>query len=124
MDQGLQRALRFRILSKFGELRNDSSHEMMLVGESGDVQPVCFRALGDVGPIDVRGNVSFTDLLERRTEMSMLRPHLDDFAEFISRKSIVDREDKPALQLGRNVIDPIERGLIGRLLLILNSLDK
>ena len=64
---------------------------MMLIGESNHAQTVLLRDFSDLGPINVRGNICFADLLERRIEFSMFRAHLDDFAKLGSRKSVVDR---------------------------------
>src|SRR5438874_2629445 len=84
----------------------------MLVGEAGDAQSVGFGAHGDVGPVNVHGDVGVADLLERRVEQAMLRADLQRFAELAAWITIVDRDDKTALQIRHDGVDPIKRGLV------------
>jgi len=72
MEQRLQFALSFRRISQKRltavadlKLGDDSRQKMMLIGKSGDTQPVCLRALDNASPIQRDGNVRLSDLFER-----------------------------------------------------------
>ncbi len=87
----------------------------MLIRKSGDAQTVRFRAFREIGPIHVRSNVRMTDLLERRSKLSMLFSDLQRprrpirRIKLIAGKSVVEREHVTALQFRREMVDPIER---------------
>ena len=40
--------------------RNYSGEEMVLIGESGNLQPTLFSSLRQAGPLDVSGNICVT----------------------------------------------------------------
>src|SRR5437016_13247676 len=42
----------------------------------------------------------------------MLRANLDDFAEFVARKSVINRNRKSAFQFRRYIRDPVELRLV------------
>ncbi len=44
---------------------HDSGGEVVLIGESGDGQTLRLRALGQAGPIDVRGDIGVANLGKR-----------------------------------------------------------
>src|SRR5438045_6732759 len=113
VKQRLERPLRFLVGNDFRKARDESGQKMMLVGKTNQAHSTFLSRFGDVGPINVRGNVCFADLLERRIEFSMFRAHLDDFVKLGSLKSVVDREDKAARQFPGDVCDPIELRLVG-----------
>jgi hypothetical protein len=96
MKKRLQSPLRFFVGNNFRMHRDDSGKETMLIGESGQVQSIFLRRFSDIGPIDVRGDVGFPDLLEWRIEQPMLSADLDEFAEFVSGKAVINRNHKSA----------------------------
>src|ERR1700730_232243 len=85
---------------------------MMLVGESDDPQPIFLSSLRDVGPVNVGRDVRFPDLLEWRTERSMLRANLKHFAEVGFGKSVIHCQNKATSYLGGDVRHPVKLRLI------------
>ena len=84
----------------------------MLIGKSRDAQVTFLGRLRDIGPIDMRSNVGLSDFVERRIEKPMMRANLNRLAKFGSGKSVIDRQNKSALQFRRDGVDPIELRLI------------
>ena len=84
----------------------------MLIGEAGDMQAVCLRALGDAYPIDVHRDVRVTNSLERRIQMSMFRADLNACIKLVAPMPVIDREDIAASQFRRNIVDPMKCRLI------------
>ena len=102
MQQGLQGAARFRIRGRTefatcitGEQAGD---EMMLIREASDAQALGFRALGDAGPIDMRGDIGVADFCEWRFGHAMFRKRAERAGyamrriELVTREAVVDRE--------------------------------
>src|SRR6266481_4863565 len=85
---------------------------MMLVGESGDAQPVCPRALDNARPIHLHRDIRLPDLFEWRIKISMLRAHLDLCLKFVRQTSVIDRDNISALQFRCDVVNPFEGRLI------------
>lgn len=112
MKKRLQSTLRFFFGNNFRKCRNDPSQEMMLVGKPGDAKSLLSRALRDVGPVDVCGDVCLADSFKWGIEHSMLRANLNDFAKFVPRKAVIDRENETALQTGGHILNPIKLRLI------------
>ena len=78
MKQRLQLAAAAWIICgrEVGVLGDDAGQEMMLIGESCDAKFLVLRALRDQTPIDLRGDITVSDPLERRVHNLMLGPAL------------------------------------------------
>ena len=85
--------MRLQYLWPFG---NNPGEEVMLIGESGDVQAISLRAFGDARPIHMHRDVRVADSLKRRIQISMLRADLNACMKFIAQISVIDREDVAA----------------------------
>ena len=112
MKQRLQGAGASLVSNDLWARGNDSRKKMMLVGEAHQTQSIFLGNLSDVRPVDVRGNVRLGNLFERRIERSMFCANLEDFSEFASSESVIDRQNDSKLQTIRDFRDPIKLGLI------------
>src|SRR5205085_4630701 len=108
MEKRLQSALRFFTFYDLRKPRDDAGQKMMLIGKTSDMQSILFRVFGDVGPINVRRDVGFGDLFERRIKLSMMRAHLHNFAKLAFSKCVIDHENDTALQTRSDVVDRVE----------------
>ena len=90
---------------------------MVLIGKSGDAQSVCLHALGNRRPIHVHRNISMPNLFERRIENSVLCTYLNVCLIFGVHPAVITYDNVPALQFRRDIIDPVQRGLIESLMI-------
>src|ERR1044071_2161158 len=84
----------------------------MLIGESGDTQPVCLRALNNARPIHLHRDVRVPNLLERRVKISMSRADLNVPQKFSARISVIDRDHISTLHVRCDIVDPVKRCLV------------
>src|SRR5438477_12059095 len=85
---------------------------MVLIGKSGNAQPVCLRTLDNAFPMHKHRDVRIPDLFEWRIQMSMLGADLNVSLKFLAQKTIVDRNHIATLQVRRDLVDPLEGSLI------------
>src|SRR4029453_7569031 len=119
MKQRLQLALSFARISQKGlspvaalDLGNNPCQKMMLIGKSGNAQPVHLRTLDNASPMHRHRNVRVSDLFEWRIQTSMLSPNLNVSLKLLVQKSVVDCNHIATQQVRRDMVDGFERGLI------------
>src|SRR5215510_13843767 len=88
------------------------------------MQGVSLRALNNARPIHMHRDVRMPDLLEWRIKVSMSRADLNVSLKFSGRTPVIDRDHIPALQVRRDVVDPVKRCLIRLRLVTGWSLNK
>src|SRR5438045_3373261 len=94
------------------KLGDDSRQKMMLIGKSGDAEPVRLRALDNALPVHRHRDIRVPDLFEWRIQMSMLGTDLNVSLKFLAQKTVVDRNHITTLQVRRDLVDGLERCLI------------
>ena len=57
VHQRAERGLRFFLGDKFGKGRDDAGQKVVLVGETRDLQSICFSGQTDVRPVNMHGNI-------------------------------------------------------------------
>src|SRR5206468_1034734 len=87
---------------------------MMLIGKSGDVQPVCLRTLDNASPMHRHRDVRVSDLFEWRIQISMSRSGFNGSLKLLGQKAVIDHNQIATLQVRRDLVDGLERSLIER----------
>src|SRR5437763_15690996 len=85
---------------------------MVLIGKSGNAQPVCLRTLDNAFPMHKHRDVRVPDLFEWRIQISMFSADLNVSLKFLAQKTIVDRNHITTLQVRRDLIESLEGSLI------------
>src|SRR4029450_1378859 len=119
MKQRLQLALSFARISQKGlspvaalDLGNNPCQKMMLIGKSGNAQPVHLRTLDNASPMHRHRNVRVSDLFEWRIQTSMLSPNLNVSLKLLVQKSVVDCNHIATLEVPRDMVDGLEGGVL------------
>src|SRR6476646_6815848 len=111
MKQRVQFALGFSRISQKRftpvpalDLREDSGQKMMLIGKSGDAQPVCLRTLDNASPMHRHRDVRVPDLFKWRIQVSMSCTDFNGSLEFVVQKPVIDRNRITTLQVCRDLL--------------------
>src|SRR5207245_5716171 len=94
MQQSLQgaffRSIKVGVRKRF---RNDSGQKMVLVGKAERRGTGYLRRFGKTGPLNVSGNISQSNLLERRGQLFLVRTDLEVTLAARKRVELRDRKD-------------------------------
>src|SRR5262245_39767595 len=87
---------------------------MMLIGKSGDPQPVCLRALHNASPVHRHSDVRVSDVFERRIQISMSSADLNGSLKPFVQRTVIDRNYITTPQVCRDLVNRLKRSLIER----------
>src|SRR5262245_33591097 len=85
---------------------------MMLIGESGNTEPICLRAINNASPIHRYSNVRLSDSFEWGIQIPMARADLSVSLKLLVQKTVIDRDHITTLQVRCDLVDRLERSLI------------
>src|SRR6476659_8233210 len=85
---------------------------MILIGKSGDAQSARLRTRHNALPMHRHSDVRVSDVFERRMEISMLGADSNASPKILVGAAIIDGNHIATLQMRRDFVDPVERGLI------------